>query len=125
MVQIFRLITGAEALTELALGYVTMAAQCKTHGDNRGFERNLDRAQDAYAALRLITDLRRANNTPEIIEAFPASITFHEDSDFTTGADTVIENDHGGDAWNQKQNAITLRAEMMLAVPCLPVYPVM
>lgn len=105
MVQIFRLIDGMEALNELALGYVAMAAQCKTHGDNRGFERNLDRAQDAYAALRLITDLRRPKIEPEITPTF-------------TGHNHLAG--YAAKYLAKRPNAIADNAAALLALPCLP-----
>ena len=115
MLQIFSLINGIDALTELALGYVAMAAQCKTHGDNHGFERNLDRAQDAYAALRLITDLRADKPQPKMAGVFRAIKACEEmnnpDEDFLYTARTIIE---------EPGNAIADNAAALLAVLCLP-----
>ncbi len=56
--QIFRLLGAADALEALALGYAAQAAQCILHGDDNAAARHLQRASDATAALRLITDLR-------------------------------------------------------------------
>lgn len=134
MLQIFSLLSSFEALTELALGYVNLAAQCKTHGDNRGFERNLDRAQDAYAAIRLIRGERLEHNATEIIEIFPA-ISFSAESENTSAdyaakyVNKVLKGPAPGCQVDSpcvncdcfyKPNAIANHAAALLAVPSLP-----
>ncbi|KAI3589307.1 hypothetical protein D9X30_4890 [Cupriavidus sp. U2] len=103
--QIFLLLAAIDGLELLTAGYAAQAALCISHGDNRGYQRNLDRAQDAVAALRLITDLRCGNDNPRIIRnVIPANQKSYPD---ITAAD-----------WSE--NAIQRLADDLLRVPLFP-----
>lgn len=65
--QIFRLFSAMDALTELAEGYENMARACRDVGDHAGYERHLDRMQDALGAVRIISDLRAPKMSAAII----------------------------------------------------------
>lgn len=103
--QIFLLLAAIEGLEILTAGYAAQAALCKMHGDNVGYERNLDRAQDAVTAMRLISDLRCGNDNPRIIpDVIPGYQKSFRDITFS-------------------ENAITRLAADLLGVPCLPRTP--